>query len=103
MGVGGGLSQVVLLVEEVGKACRREPQGEGDSPSCILPVFIEHLLCASPQSLFWVLPEGALGEEAWICFHKSSLLHCRLSPGYLRGPIGVCLLHQGWQLQPPLQ
>lgn len=54
----GRLSQVVLLVEEVGESCRREPQGEGESPSCILPVFSEHLLCAFPQSLSWALPRA---------------------------------------------
>lgn len=71
MGV-GRLSQVVLLVEEVGELYRRESQGEGESPSCILLVFIEHLPRASPQSLSWV-PHAAW-EGFWVCFRKISSL-----------------------------
>lgn len=32
----GQISQVVFLGEEVGESYRREPQGEGESPSCML-------------------------------------------------------------------
>lgn len=53
-GGGGG----VVLVKDVGESYRREPQGEGESLSCILPVFIEHQLCASLTS-----PVSILGSR----------------------------------------
>lgn len=84
----GRPSQVVLLVEEVGESYRRESQGEGESPSCILPAFFEHLLCASPQSLSWALPHAAW-EGFWVCFYKMcSPVHRRAGPGHLRGLMG---------------
>lgn len=87
----------------MGELYTRESQGEGESPMCILLVFIEHLPCASPQSLAWVPPRAAW-EAFWVCFRKiSSLLHRRLGPGHLLRLIGVYLLCHRWQPQPALQ
>lgn len=62
-----------------------ESQGEGESPSCILPAFFEHLLCASPHSLSRALPHAAW-EGFWVCFHEmSSPVPCRAGPGHLQG------------------
>lgn len=78
---------MILLVEEVGKSYKREPQGEGESPSsCILPVFYEHLLCASSTSPVSHLAFPHQPGSFWVCFHKTpSPLPHRLGLGHLQG------------------
>lgn len=66
-----------------GESYRRHLQRQGEGPSCMLPVFIEHLLCASPISPVSILGSSPLSLGG--CGFVSMRRHLLCITGWVRG------------------